>query len=333
MSWRDDFPGFRLRPTRWGFVYLGATLILGMAAVNTGNNALIAILGLALGAYAVSGFWSRQVLANFEVEAVAPRELFAGRPAVFDVIMRNRSRWLPGLGLIVRDGAGRVVAAEATVPARGVVRHSVQRVFDRRGRQPVGPWRLEVLLPLGFFLKSKEVVRSLEVVVFPRLLPTAASPERRHRGQRASARMEDRGREGEVSQLRDWRDGDDRRLVHWKQTARQQRLIVVERQRATEEPVVLVLDPRAPEPDLPATRDRFERLVSEVATAVVERLRAGAAVGLVIGRRRYPPVAGLAHGARLLTPLAEVALAPMTAPAPAAPVLRRATRFALREIA
>ncbi|MFO7656452.1 MAG: hypothetical protein R6W78_05240 [Bacteroidales bacterium] len=84
---------------------------------------------------------------------------------------------------------------------------------------------------------------------------------------------------------------------------------------------------------LPATRERFERLVSEVATAVVERLRAGAAVGLVIGRRRYPPAVGLAHGARLLTPLAEVALAPMTAPAPAAPVLRRTTRFALREIA
>jgi len=46
MSFADAFPGFRLRLTSWGAAYLVASIILGLAAVNTGNNALMALLGL-----------------------------------------------------------------------------------------------------------------------------------------------------------------------------------------------------------------------------------------------------------------------------------------------
>ncbi len=303
--------------TRWGYVFIGAALVLAAAAVNTGNNALMAVLGLGLGAYVVSGFWSRQVLAAVEVTAAPPRELFVGRPAMFEVTVHNRSRWLPAMGLLIRDEIGRVVVFEAMLAAKASARHTVERVPQRRGWQHIGGWRLEVLLPLGFFLKSKEVLRPVDVLVFPRLLPTAADPERRHSRRRSSELLAGRGREGDVTQLRGWRDGDDRRLVHWKQTARQQRLIVVDRQRTAAEPVVLVLDPRAGDPASEADRERFERRVSEVATAVVERLRGGAMVGLVVGRRRVAPAAGVVHAHRLLTPLAEVELEPLAPATPA----------------
>ena len=85
MSFADVFPGFRLRLTRWGVAYLVAAVVLGLAAVNTGNNALMALLGLALGSYVVSGTWSRQVLAMIESRVTLPREIYAGRPAVADV--------------------------------------------------------------------------------------------------------------------------------------------------------------------------------------------------------------------------------------------------------
>ncbi len=118
----------------------------------------------------------------------------------------------------------------------------------------------------------------------------------------------DRGREGEVSQLRDYRDGDDHRQLHWKQTARQQRPIVVDRQHAAEGPVYLVLDPRAADPEDPDSRLRFEHTVSGIATVVVNRLRREASVGLVVGPRVYPPVRDLRQSGRLLRPLAEVKL-------------------------
>jgi uncharacterized protein (DUF58 family) len=310
MSFADAFPGFRLKLTRWGALYIAGCVILGLAAVNTGNNALMAMLSLALSSYVVSGAWSRQVLASTEVTVTLPQEVFAGRTAVAGVILHNRSRFFPAYGLALRDADGRVLLLEALVERGRQIRRSVELVFDARGWQCLGPWRLEVVLPLGFFVKSKELLPERQVLVLPRLLAQEPALKlEREGGARSIEVFADRGREGEVSQLRDFREGDDHRQLHWKQTARQQRPIVVDRQRAVEGPVYLVLDPTADDPDDQEVRARFERRVSEVATAAVNRLRRGAPVGLVVGPLVVPPAREPRHAGRLLRPLAEVELA------------------------
>jgi len=190
-------------------------------------------------------------------------------------------------------------------------------VFPDRGWHALGPWRLDVILPLGFFLKSKALVRDQQVLVYPRLLPNAAQSTRRGGGRRSPDALGSRGREGEVTQLRDFREGDELRALHWKQTARQRRLVVVERQRATEKPVFFVLDPRLEDPSDPRQRDRFEHLVSEVATGVVQRLREGVPVGIVVGPVVVHPVRTSRRAPILLRPLAEVVPQTLTGAAPA----------------
>ena len=317
MAFADVFPGFRLRLTRWGVAYLIASVVLGLAAVNTGNNALMALLGLALGSYVVSGTWSRQVLAAVEATVDLPSEIYAGRPAVVDVELTNGSSIFPAYGLIVRDAGGRRVVAELFLATGQRRRHSVEVVFPRRGWHELGPWRLEVLLPLGFFVKSKVLVADRQVLVYPRLLPSSASSVRRGGGRRSPDALESRGREGEVTQLRDYREGDEVRAMHWKQTARQQRPVVVERKRATEKPVFFVLDPRLEDPSDPQQLERFEHLVSEIATGVVKRLREGIRVGLVVGPLVVPPVRSIRRSPMLLRPLAEVEALPAIEAAPA----------------
>ncbi len=320
MAFAASFPGFRLRPTRWGLAYLAGCFVLGMAAVNTGNNALMAMLGLGLGSYVVSGLWSRQVLGKLEVAVRPPAEVFAGRPAVLELELVNRSRLFPAYGVIVRDAGGTVLVREALVPAGGRARRPLQLVFAERGWQRPGPWRLEVLLPLGFFLKSKTLAVEQQVLVFPRLLPGARAPLRRGGGRRGPDAFEARGREGEVLSLRGFREGDELRALHWKQTARQQSLVVVERQRAAEKPVIFVVDPRLEDPDDRAQLAAFERLVSEVATGVVHRLREGVPVGLIVGQVVVPPLRGARRAPALLKPLAEVRPQPASAPSPVATV-------------
>jgi uncharacterized protein (DUF58 family) len=306
VSFAASFPGFRLRPTRWGLGFLGACVVLGLAAVNTGNNPMMAMLGLALGSYVVSGLWSRQVLGGLDVRLMAPAEIFAGRPAVAEIELHNRSRLFPAYGVVLRGADGRVAVSEALLETGACRRHPVELRFTERGWHRLEAWRLEVLLPLGFFLKSKAVVFEQQVLVYPRLLTDARPPARRGGGRRAPDALEARGREGDVMQLRDFRDGDELRSLHWKQTARQQSLVVVERQRAAERPVVYVVDPRLEDPDDPAQRDRFEKLISEVATGVVRRLREGVPVGLVVGRTVIPPVRTARRAPVLLRALAEV---------------------------
>ena len=331
MSFASSFPGFRLRLTRWGLVYLVTSVILGMAAVNTGNNALMAVLGLALGSYVVSGIWSRQVLGNIEAKIELPSEIYAGRPAVIEMELENTSRFLPAYGLVVRDSGGRAVIHEPLLATMGRRRHSVELVFPDRGRHELGAWRLDVLLPLGFFLKSKVLIFDREVLVYPRLLPTSSASVRRGGGRRSPDALESRGREGEVTQLRDFREGDELRSLHWKQTARQQRLVVVERQKPAEKPVFFVIDPRLEDPADPRQRDRFERLVSEVATGVVLRLREGVPVGVVVGSIVVPPVRSVRQAPILLQPLAEVMPRPFSDAAPANVGTARTQFFSVSE--
>ncbi len=314
MSFANAFPGFKLRLTRWGGLYIAGCLILGLAAVNTGNNALMSMLAMALGSYIVAGTWSRQVLASVDVTVSLPTEVYAGRPTFAGVVLNNRSRFFPAYGLVLRGADGTALLVEQLVGTGENCRRSVELVFDRRGWAPVGPWRLEVLLPLGFFLKSKELLPEKRILVLPRLLDREPALELEGGGgARSMELLADRGREGEVSQLRDYRDGDDHRQLHWKQTARQQRPIVVDRQHAAEGPIYLVLDPRATDPEDPDVQARFEHSVSGIATVVVGRLRREAPVGLVVGPLVVPPVRDARQAGRLLRPLAEVELAAMDA--------------------
>jgi uncharacterized protein (DUF58 family) len=327
MSFASAFPGFRLRLTRWGIAYLVASIVLGLAAVNTGNNALMALLGLALGSYVVSGTWSRQVLGAIEATVDLPSEVYADRPAVVDIELANASPIFPAYGLVIRDAAGHSVFREFFLATGQRRRHSVEVMFPNRGWQELGPWRLEVLLPLGFFLKSKILVAGREVLVYPRLLAASVTSVRRGGGRRSPDALESRGREGDVTQLRDFHEGDELRAIHWKQTARQQHLVVVERQRATEKPVFYVVDPRLEDPTDPHQLERFEHLVSEVATGVVRRLREGIRVGLVVGSHVVPPVRNIRRAPILLRPLAEVQPVSMAEEAPVPVDSARTTFF------
>jgi uncharacterized protein (DUF58 family) len=182
---------------------------------------------------------------------------------------------------------------------------SAEVVFPARGRVSLAGWRLEVLLPLGFFVKSKQVAAERKVVVFPPLvrggrpLPSGAD------GGRELERWRDHGREGEVSQLRDYHDGDDLRQIHWKQTARQERMITIDRQRPALAAVTFVVDTRLPERPSRRQLAAFELMIARVASAIVERLETGAAVGLMMPGTVVRPLDRRDQLALLLTPLAE----------------------------
>ena len=113
-------------------------------------------------------------------------------------------------------------------------------------------------------------------------------------------------RGGDVEQLREFRPGDDRRDIHWKQTARQQRLIVMERRERSVPSSFLVLDRQLPRREDAEQLERFEDLVSEVASSALEQLRHGEPVGLIIGGSVTPPGAGTLHVRKLLERLALV---------------------------
>jgi uncharacterized protein (DUF58 family) len=87
--------------TKAGVVYVLVALIIGIAALNTGNNLLYIVVAAMLAAILVSGIVSALILRGLELEVRLPDHVFAGRPVKGRILLRN-SRWaLPSFSIRV----------------------------------------------------------------------------------------------------------------------------------------------------------------------------------------------------------------------------------------
>jgi uncharacterized protein (DUF58 family) len=90
---------FHYDVTKAGVVYVLVTLVIGIAALNTGNNLLYIVVAAMLAAILVSGLISALVLRGLELEVLLPQHVFAGRAVVGRVVLRNPRRFLPSFSI------------------------------------------------------------------------------------------------------------------------------------------------------------------------------------------------------------------------------------------
>ncbi len=296
-------PPRRLRFTRAGKFYVGFTIAIGFAAINTGNNLLFLVVGLLLAGVVISGLLSEAVLRDVLVRRVLPAEARAGRPALVGFTVENRTRRFASVSLIVRDVVESGVAGEAFalhLPPASTRELAYRWTPERRGLVRFIRVELSTRYPFGLFEKWREVDLEEELVVFPRVAPppvvrtTSASAF----GERPSGVA---GPGSEFFALRDQREGDDVRLVHWRKSARRQRPVVVERERERRRRLLVVLDNRTASS---VSAESFERAVEEAAAVVHKALSEGSDVGLSTAGELHPPASGAIHERRLLKTLA-----------------------------
>ncbi len=90
---------FRYEITKAGVTYVLATIVIGIAALNTGNNLLYIVVAAMLAAILVSGVASAMVLRRLELEVRLPEQVFAKRPVNVDLGLRNPRRFLPAFSI------------------------------------------------------------------------------------------------------------------------------------------------------------------------------------------------------------------------------------------
>ncbi|NJK62273.1 MAG: hypothetical protein HC921_05920 [Synechococcaceae cyanobacterium SM2_3_1] len=69
--------------TRIGRIFIGITILVSIAAFNTGNNALYLLFSLMLSLILISGILSEAVLQGIRVERQWPRHILQGRTRSF----------------------------------------------------------------------------------------------------------------------------------------------------------------------------------------------------------------------------------------------------------
>jgi len=87
--------------TRAGLIYILIAVVIGIAAVNTGNNLLYVVVAALLSAILVSGVASALVLRSLELDVHLPEHVFAGRPMLARLLLRNTSGWVPSFSVRV----------------------------------------------------------------------------------------------------------------------------------------------------------------------------------------------------------------------------------------
>ncbi len=92
---------FQFELTREGMVYLGVTLVIAIAALNTANNLLFIVLAAMLAAIVVSGIASAAVLRRLELDIIIPRNAFATKPVQLRVNLTNPRLLVPAFSVKV----------------------------------------------------------------------------------------------------------------------------------------------------------------------------------------------------------------------------------------
>jgi uncharacterized protein (DUF58 family) len=211
----------RIRPTRFGLLFLGLLLALLLGSINYGNN-LGYLLTFLLGSMAlVSTGHTAQNLAGLTIQSARTTPTFAGQAALFELGLQGSARGHKGL---IADLAG---SGSDTSPrdlrARETERISLRVPARCRGLLRPGPLVLACTYPLGLFEARCSLDLGLACLVYPRPSPNwaiplsaqAGTPE--HRFDRSNGADDFQG-------LRNYIPGDALQRISWRASSRGQGL-------------------------------------------------------------------------------------------------------------
>ncbi|HLB02986.1 MAG TPA: DUF58 domain-containing protein [Nitrospiria bacterium] len=301
-----------IRLTSEGLLFLFLTLLVGVTAINTGNNLLYLLMALMLTLIMISGILSEWGLKGIHIEHRMPPHIFAQDPVVCRWLIHNKKSFFPSFTIkavaLYPDMISSHGISVSRILAGSTELQSSTLSFAHRGIFRSAGYEISTSFPFGFFEKAVAIPSSSEVVVYPklhRLWVVQGGSLLAGGGQE----VRKKGRGPALYNLRDYQQGDDSRDIHWKISARQSKLFIQEHEKDEERRVHIWLSnqlpPASSDPSpSPGLTEDFEEAVSLAASLVHTFIQKGYEVGLSTLDREIPSRYGMTHGYRILQTLA-----------------------------
>ena len=276
-------PPRKLKFTREGKFFVGITLGVGFAAINTGNNLLYLLLGMLLALIIVSGLMSELSLRDLTVVRRLPLRAQVGRPHLVEIEVFNHKGKIPSYAIEVEDlRAGQPADKRCfflKISPKSAQVAAYRRTPTKRGRDLHVGFRIATRFPFGLFEKSREVPAEGELIIYPAVDAVQLAPSFPGRVGGGDGSM-GRGHGEDYLGLKPLRDGEDRRDVHWRKSAAAGVLVMRERAREARPDVSLPLDVVRPSAADEEWDLAFERRIRDVASRAVAHLKRGDAVAV-----------------------------------------------------
>jgi uncharacterized protein (DUF58 family) len=294
-------------------VFLVLAVLIGLAAVRSQAPLMFILFGGMMGSLHISAILARRMLSAVSVRTEAPSRLWQHQAVHIGYFLRNGRRRTPclalGLKQPVSGGMESTGGGCAELAGGGSFRAAARLVGTRRGRFSLAGVRLNTLFPFGLIEATKQFKDESALVVWPargklkkRLLRHGAAESWSAAPSRAS------GGQDEFFGLREYRDGDNPRWIHWRRSAGRSAPVMREMSSPPPEILWVILDTY--QSDLSAAAcGRKERMIRFAATlidhAFFRQYKVGLAMACSGGIRVFPASAGRGQRRELLDALAE----------------------------
>ncbi len=287
-----------MKSTREGKRFAIASALIAVAALNTGNNLIYLIFSLMLSFLALSVLLLKANLSGLSLAVKSAPVLFAGQEASLKLLLNNHKRLLSSYSVeCLLPGVLTPVYFAMAPPLRSVEREATVK-FERRGVYSYANFQSRSGFPFILFKGARSLKATGEVLVYPALMQVEGLMEG-VRGIEGTDVFRLSSSGDDIYSLREFRDGDDRRRIHWKASAKTGDLLVKEYADYEATSVSVVLNNLLPEGG-----ELFEKAVSLAASFAKEFLERGYSVRVVTCRRTIPFGSGDEHLFRILDILA-----------------------------
>lgn len=224
-SWTLTQRNIYILPTRAGFTFAATLVVMLLASINYQLNLGYALTFLLAGAGVVSMHLTHGNLRGLTLHLRPATPVFAGDPALLEVVITNPGRERAGLALQFEDRRALGDALSwADAPAGGQAVLHISLVPPHRGWHAAPTLVLATVFPFGLFRAWTVWRPAARVLAWPR--PEQPAPPLPAAPSSPGDERPAHGRSGsELDGVRPWRRGDTMRQVVWKKVARSGELV------------------------------------------------------------------------------------------------------------
>jgi len=262
--------------TLTGWMLIVVAMGIGSAAYNTASNILFMTLSLMLSSLVLSGILSLINFKKLKWNLKAPAHLQVGEVGAAEIELENKKTLFPSMSLCFRVGSSEHTKdtdlyMSSALPAGGSMRLEWTFKPQRRGACRINLNGVGSKFPFGFIDKSFGETQEHEVLVWPARVDYHFKPEAAGRRYLSGVSRRASGLGSDLLNIRGYVPGDPPRLIHWKATARVNKLMVRQLVQEGEGGFHIQIDP---DRDF-WSGDRFEQLCSVVCSLADDLFHAG----------------------------------------------------------
>ncbi len=263
------------RITKSGLLFFLFTLLIGAVAINSGNNLVYLTFTTILSFFVLSGLLSYFNLKGFKVSFLFSDSIFAKSHTYIITHIKNSS-FTPKLAVNIKTHL--FEKNFEYIEEKGESSKKVEVSFPKRGRFILNSFTLRSSFPFAFFERKKEVHSKLSFIVFPAIRSVRIKGKGNENGE---YNTQGKGKGNEFFSLREYRQGENIRNIHWKTSAHLNKLMIIENEKEASQKFILFIDnSRYRYKDV----DEFEEAVTRIASLAYKLIHQDKDVSLMSER-------------------------------------------------